>query len=90
MFGKDYSEVEAEVHGGLTFANACQGQEENPFGICHIPEAGRPEKVWWFGFDCAHCFDLSPWYRVAEDDVYRTLEYVKGECAQLARQLSPK
>lgn len=25
--------------------------------ICHVPLPGRPAKVWWFGFDCAHAGD---------------------------------
>lgn len=49
-----------EVHGGLTFSGAC-GHGGNPAeGICHIPGAGEPDTVWWFGFDCAHAGDYSP------------------------------
>jgi len=40
----------------------------------------------WFGFDCAHSGDLSPGYDYG-DGVYRTFEYVKAECASLAKQL---
>jgi hypothetical protein len=86
------------VHGGLTFADFCQeGAEET--GICHVPQPGQPERVWWLGFDCAHCDDLSPATFVTAGEryrqvmrsnpryAYRTLEYVQGECANLARQL---
>jgi hypothetical protein len=53
--GKDYEEVrELDVHGGLTYANACSGH------ICHEPEEGRPDNVWWLGFDCGHLGDFSP------------------------------
>lgn len=49
-----------EAHGGLTFAGPCmEGAEEGPF-VCHVPEPGRPDEVWWLGFDCGHAFDLSP------------------------------
>lgn len=78
------------VHGGLTYSAPCGGH------ICHTPEPGEPE-VWWFGFDCAHAWDLVPGMeatkrsvgitRRATDDVYRTLSYVEAECASLARQL---
>src|SRR5690606_18441494 len=30
--------------------------------VCHVADAGEPDHVWWFGFDCAHCDDLSPKY----------------------------
>lgn len=86
------------VHGGLTFADACQEGSEDT-GICHVPQPGQPEHVWWLGFDCAHCDDLSPAtfatagerYRRAmllnPRYAYRTLEYVQSECAALALQL---
>lgn len=28
--------------------------------ICHIPSAGEPDNIWWFGFDCAHASDYAP------------------------------
>lgn len=91
-----------DVHGGLTYSNFCmEGAEEGP-GVCHVPAPGRPANVWWLGFDCAHAFDLMPTMeaRMAElwktvEDIhpdpypkaYRTFEYVRGECADLARQI---
>lgn len=55
--GVDYTAiVKVEVHGGLTYANSCQEDGE----ICHVPEPGREHDIWWFGFDCAHAFDLAP------------------------------
>lgn len=47
------------VHGGLTYSNMCSGK------ICHVPEEGRPDKVFWFGFDCAHYMDEAPELRAA-------------------------
>jgi hypothetical protein len=99
-FGKGYDDVSAEVHGGLTFADTCQPSETDSRGICHIPAAGEPDHVWWLGFDCAHAWDISPGRSAYErrhnlpeigaswDSSYRTLAYVKRECANLARQLA--
>jgi hypothetical protein len=136
-------ESRLRVHGGLTFADACQEPTEeqwlalpnkindagmlaeaakHPQGdsaerlarfreqesmtfeewrdyhmarrICHLPEPGRPDNIWWFGFDCAHSGDLSPKYAATlrgfrdHGDEYRDIAYVQGECAQLAQQLS--
>lgn len=54
-FGKSYDDVEdVSVHGGLTYADLCRE------GICHVPQPGMPEKVWWLGFDAAHFNDLVP------------------------------
>lgn len=87
-----------EVHGGLTFSDTCHEDQEH--GICHVPEAGRTDKVWWFGFDCAHCFDFAPerealWGKYpfqdspgASMEAYRDLTYVRAECAKLAAQLA--
>jgi len=88
--GKAYDAVEVEVHGGLTYASPCQGE------ICHVPAAGESDDVWWFGFDCAHAFDVAPrmleLYPSGEDygqaDTYKTLEWVKAETRELAEQLA--
>lgn len=78
-----------DVHGGLTFASACSAGGEAE-GICHKPDAGEPDHVWWFGFDCWHCSDLAPGSASSapDDCVYRPLAYVEGQCASLATQLA--
>lgn len=90
--GKDYDDVDARAHGGLTYANKCSGH------ICHVAEPGEPDDVWWLGFDCAHYQDYIPAMRARDaargwgdrggDDTYRTLSYVERECAELAKQLA--
>lgn len=52
--------TEINVHGGLTFSGECQKGDDPADGICHVPEHGEPDDVWWFGFDCAHASDLCP------------------------------
>lgn len=101
LYGKDYDEADGDlrVHGGLTYADRCQGL------ICHVPEPGMPDDVWWFGFDCAHLMDLVPGMfrsdvlkkmppeivriekRHLLEDTYRDLAYVKAETESLADQL---
>ena len=87
---------DADVHGGITYADACQdGPPEQT--ICHVPEPGESDNVWWFGFDCGHGMDLIPGMEalmpshlqslLGMNSTYRTLEYVKNECVKLARQL---
>lgn len=51
LHGKSTEDIDVEVHGGLTYANRCQGH------ICHVPKPGEPDDVYWFGFDCAHSGD---------------------------------
>lgn len=59
-FKEEYDEHEdVEVHGGLTFSDFC-AEENKEHGVCHIPDAGEPERLWWFGFDCMHAFDITP------------------------------
>jgi hypothetical protein len=48
------------VHGGITFSSPCSHHEDESSGICHIPEPGTPDDVWWFGFDCSHAYDVTP------------------------------
>jgi hypothetical protein len=90
------------VHGGLTYAKACQPEQRDgcEFGICHTPEAGETDHIWWVGFDCAHAGDRvpceyapEPWQRMfgaGEDlgggDVYRDLAFVKAQIGVLTAQ----
>lgn len=53
-FEQPYDHVDVPVHGGLTYANRCSGH------LCHVPQPGMPDEVWWLGFDCAHCGDFTP------------------------------
>ena len=72
------------VHGGLTYADKCSGS------ICHDPDDGEPDDVWWFGFDCAHSGDVCPWmdrHYQSEHEKYKDVRYVESEVASLAKQL---
>jgi hypothetical protein len=43
------------VHGGITYGpSPCAGR------ICHVPKPGEKDERVWFGFDFAHCDDVSP------------------------------
>ncbi len=94
LFGVSYMNVEEsiDVHGGLTYSDKCQGR------ICHVAEPD--EEVWWFGFDCGHGFDVHPGFAALykklgrealtscfTSGTYRTVSYVREQCAQLAKQL---
>lgn len=58
--GREWDNIDVAVHGGVTFAKGCQHSEDPAFGVCHIPDPGEPDDVWWIGFDCAHFQDLIP------------------------------
>lgn len=72
---------DVNVHGGLTYAGACNGH------ICHTPAEGESDDAWWFGFDCSHAGDYTPQLKHHTDEVYRDLPYIERECASLASQL---
>lgn len=52
--GKDH--VDADVHGSITYTEKCQAGGH----ICHVPQLGESDDVWWVGFDCAHSGDGQP------------------------------
>lgn len=108
-----YDDLDVDVHGGLTFAGFCDGDEET--GICHVPGPDDEDPAYWIGFDCGHGFDVFPaalarehaldpinraiegvvmgFAHALEDDrglraEYRTLDYVRAECANVARQIT--
>lgn len=85
-----------EVHGGLTFGDFCTEP------ICHVPAPGKPDKVWWFGFDCAHFLDITPGFQALWNEAgvnplkdepphyvhrYWNVDRVKAEVESLAVQL---
>lgn len=89
-----------DVHGDINFAEPCDDDTER--GICHVPEPGRADHVWWFGFDCAHFMDLAPGLEAIHAELgipplvagghpfryhYWTFDEVRHECTRLARQL---
>src|SRR5262245_4121089 len=99
--GKDYDEVPVEVHGGLTYSDRCVGEPGEE--ICHVPLSGEPEDVFWFGFDCAHSWDVVPAFIplalyqqeefIVKSDllpptVYRDQAFVTAEVTRLAAQLA--
>ena len=96
VYEVDYGDVEEvmgiRVHGGLTYASKCVGH------ICHMPDPGRSDDLWWLGFDCGHAWDVAPgmrardairgWKAIEADQTYRDLSYVRAECTRLAAQLA--
>lgn len=78
--------VHPDVHGGVTYAEGCAGQ------VCHVPQPGEPDNVWWLGFDCAHLYDLSPGYLehrtwIDPEASYKGVLYVKRQAESLAEQI---
>jgi hypothetical protein len=80
--GKGYDDIDANVHGGLTYARS------------HAPYC-EPDGCWWIGFDCAHAGDLTPGVgrltgreSAFEGDQYRDINYVVAECESLASQMA--
>lgn len=85
---------EVEIHGGITFSDKCTPGGE----ICHVPEPGEPDDVWWLGFDCGHAFDVCPKFNAEAQAIgipsllstyfgsYRTMLYAKTEVERLADQ----
>lgn len=97
-YGFHYESPEVQsilVHRGMTYSAACSGH------ICHVPQPGEPDDVWWFGFDCGHgAVDMLPgmvaMLSVLGRDVgslfrgtrYRTKVYAIGQCKLVAEQLA--
>lgn len=85
------------AHGGVNYSAPCQEHPGVPIEcrICHMPDPGGPDDMWWFGFDCGHAEDLSPDSTADFRELligygwqYRTLDQVHTYCARLAGQLA--
>lgn len=101
LYNRDYEEASLSVHGGVTFSAPCDPAELEDEGICHTGTVAN-EKVWWFGFDCAHAYDLKPALLAMTNqgilpeifktplycgDRYCDFSYVVSEVEKLAEQL---
>ncbi|GBQ39043.1 hypothetical protein [Komagataeibacter europaeus] len=94
LYGLTYDDmpdaVHEAAHGGLTFTGGCSHGDEAT-SICHIPDDGEPDTVWWLGFDCGHWGDLKPVFaqmkRHSPRGDYRDRAYVEGVCARMAQVL---
>jgi hypothetical protein len=98
-YEKEYSDIDVNVHGGLTFSSYSGGM---PYAV--------PEGFWVLGFDCIHygdAIDLETYKKYSDmgyisktkedllytlneiftDSVIRTLDFVVAECESLATQL---
>ncbi len=91
-FEKGYTDIpheSAPCHGGITFADKCNPDEDESESICHTGDVACPV-VWWLGFDCGHGCDYSPAYHdisVMKGGAYRDVPYVKEQVAGLAAAL---
>ena len=91
-YGKAYDEVDVKCHGGLTYGRKCDGEH-----ICHVPESGESDDLFWFGFHCNNEWDIAPgseaYLRTTGLDyrdlgrTYRDVRYVRKEVKRLAEQL---
>ena len=95
-YKRDYNDLNVDCHGDLTYGSACDGEH-----ICHVPQPGEPDDLFWFGFDCHHCWDIAPGTLMYDKKYgfdrgrdpmssYRTLAYVRKQIESLAEQLSPR
>lgn len=81
--GRDYSDFDFDVHGGLTFSG-------------DLKHAGIEDSHWWFGFDCLHLGDreiepLEPYTRLDPflwpHGTVKSLDFCIKQCESLAKQL---
>ena len=82
-YKKEYSGLDVDVHGGLTFSKKGDGKM-------------REKGYWWIGFDMGHSADYSPGLARLAPDLYkggypcveyRNIHYVIQETKRLAEQL---
>lgn len=66
-----------DVHGGITYSGGSHRYPTNQF-----------DPAWWFGFDCAHDYDIAIKYDMLHlGEVPRLLPYVIQECENMIDQL---
>lgn len=76
--GKDYDELDVEVHGGLTFGHGAKFG----FDCAHFYDAKDPELM---SDEYRKIYET--WPRFDEGGTVRTLEFCVAQCERLAAQL---
>ncbi|MFH1031677.1 MAG: hypothetical protein V1767_03830 [Chloroflexota bacterium] len=78
-FEKHFKDIGVEAHKGLTFSGRGDGER-------------REKGYWWVGFYCDRPGDRVPArdYPDRGGEVYRDIEYVRGEVKKLAEKLQAK
>ena len=95
LHGKDYDEIDINVHGGLTYSDNS--------GTYPVENTGD---IWWIGFDCGHYMDGKDFELIKEltdmrtyfqllqmekmfrtKGIVRTKEYVENELRSVVNQL---
>ena len=76
--GKDYDELDVEVHGGLTYGNGAKFG----FDCAHFYDAKDPELM---SDEYRKIYET--WPRFDEGGTVRTLEFCVAQCERLAAQL---
>jgi hypothetical protein len=89
FFGVEYTDIDLVAHGDVNFSSFCQTDGSEAQRVCHVPGPGEPDRVWWFGFDCAHAgSDMMPAIPTPRHwGTYRDLPYVREQIKSLAAQL---
>lgn len=103
--GLEYGEIPGSAHEAahceLTYSGPCM-DDERPMRerVCHIPQPGEPDDVWWLGFDCNHAYDRAPGMDAVLADIdiplasyhdrqiYRDERYVASRVALLAQTIA--
>lgn len=92
-----------DVHDNITYAAPCMAVDEIPDGaqespwfhpdllVCHVPEPGEPDDVWWLGFAASRHDDIQPGYdarlrqQVGGDELLTRMN--TGKCRRRYRNL---
>ncbi len=89
LYRKSYRDLDVRVHGGLSYSGDLSDVPLRVlFSVLKYPDVAW----WWFGFDCAHAYDVVPaqladGLRPFSGAKYRDVAYVQEMCRVLARRL---
>ena len=82
-FGKDYDDIDIDVHGGLTYSD----------DYLYISEDKKIKNSWFLGWDYAHAYDYCGFYPLDTDFLNEhtkkwTTEEMIEDCKSVIKQLS--
>lgn len=76
----DGKELFAGIEADLNYGDHCDGV------ICHVPDPGMPDDVWWLGMDFGHALDYAPGMAAREAEMETRLPAMR-EIGERVRRL---
>ncbi len=88
QYGKDWRKNEAlqdlDIGRHINYSASCGDR------VCHVPEPGMPDDVWWLGMDFGHAFELAPAMEARDRELAKTIPALAALRERVAERVAER